>query len=474
MAKKPISRRLAAKPSWHGRFEKPPAPLTQQFVESLSFDRRLYKHDIAGSIAHARMLQSVGLVTRAELRAIERGLAGIAADIEAGRFPFQTADEDIHMAIEAALVRRAGEPGRKLHTARSRNDQVALDLRLYLRDAIDLALLPALDRLQAALVGLAEREGAAPMPGFTHLQHAQPVAAGAMVLSYVEPLERDRERLLDARKRINVSPLGACALAGTTLPIDRRGTAADLGFASVSRNSIDAVSDRDFAVEFTFDLSMIALHLSRWAEDWILWSSPEFLFIRLDDAHCTGSSIMPQKRNPDVLELIRGKSGGVFGQLVALLALLKGLPSGYNRDLQDDKRHVFAAYDAVLVSLEIAADVVRGSSLNAAALKARLADGFLEATGLAEYLVGRGLAFRSAHHLVGRIVAHCERQGKRLGELNLDELRAFSDKIERNVYDYLDPEGLVRTYRSEGSAGQRGLNEQLAFWRQLLSARSKG
>ena len=462
-----------SKPMWHGRFECAPADLTRAFVESLSFDQRLYKHDIAGSIAHARMLRSVGLLTTAELLAIEQGLKAIADQIEAGRFKFDAGDEDIHMAVEAALIRRIGEPGKKLHTARSRNDQVALDLRLYLRDAIDQGVLPAIDRLQSALVGLADRDGEFVMPGFTHLQHAQPIAAGAAVLAYVEQLDRDRARLVDCRRRLNCCPLGAAALAGTTLPIDRQLVARELGFSELCRNSLDAVSDRDFAVEFVFDLAMIAMHLSRWAEEWILWASPEFGFVILDEAYCTGSSIMPQKRNPDVLELIRGKSAGVFGQLLALLTMLKGLPLAYNRDLQEDKRWVFAAMDAMLPALEIAAALVSGSRFNERAMRARLAEGYLEATGLAEYLVGKGLPFRQAHQLVGRIVAHAEKQAKKLADLSLDELRTFSENIASDVREVLDASRLVKAYRSAGSAGVKELRLQVRFWKKTLSARSK-
>lgn len=474
MAKHKGSRRKTSKPMWHGRFDKAPTERTQAFVESLSIDRRLYKHDIAGSIAHARMLRSVGLIGSGELQSIERGLKAIAADIDAGRFAFKQADEDIHMAIESALIRRIGQAGKKLHTARSRNDQVALDLRLYLRDAIDCELLGAVDELQRAFFELAEREGYATMPGFTHLQHAQPVLAGSVLVAYVEQLDRDRSRLVDGRARIDCCPLGACALAGTTLPIDRKSVAVELGFKALCRNSIDAVSDRDFAVEFVFDLAMIAMHLSRWAEEWILWSSPEFRFVVLGEAYCTGSSIMPQKCNPDVLELVRGKSGGVFGQLFALLAMLKGLPLTYNRDLQEDKRWVFEAYDTVLQSLRISADVVRASRLNAEAMQAKLAEGYLEATALAEYLVGRGVAFREAHRQVGRIVAHCEKQGSRLSELSLDELRRYSKTIDRDVYTVLDASRLTDAYCSAGSAGKKELRKQLAFWNKVLVKRSRG
>lgn len=465
-------RQESGKAIWHGRFDQGPSEVTQAFVESLSFDRRLYRHDIAGSIAHARMLKAVGLITGKALRAIEAGLKVIDDEISSGKFRFRKSDEDIHMAIEAALIDKAGEAGKMLHTGRSRNDQVALDLRLYVRDAIDGPLVSGLDRLAGAFVDLSARQGEAVMPGYTHLQPAQPVVAGAVVLAYVEALERDRERLLDCRKRVDCCPLGAAALAGTTLGIDRRFVAKQLGFKRVCRNSIDAVSDRDFAVELTFCLSTIALHLSRWAEEWIIWSSGEFGFVVFDDAYCTGSSMMPQKRNPDVLELVRGKSGGVFGQLVALLTMLKGLPLAYNRDMQDDKRYVFEALDIVVASLEIAAAVVGSARFDEEAMAGRLDEGYLEATGLAEYLVGRGVAFRAAHEVVGRIVAHCEKIGKKLRDLSLDELGRFTDNIGSDVYTVLDASRLVKAYRSAGSAGVREWRKQLRYWQRVVLTRS--
>jgi len=297
------------------------------------------------------------------------------------------------------------------------------------------------------------------------------VTAGSMLLVYVEQLERDRERLMDCRRRVDVCPLGACALAGTTLPIDRKFTARELGFKKICRNSIDAVGDRDFAVELVFDLSMIALHLSRWAEEWIVFSSPEFGFVQLSQAHCTGSSIMPQKRNPDVLELVRGKAGGVFGQLLAMLTMLKGLPPAYNRDMQEDKRAVFEALDTVSMSLAISAEVVAVSALNGQAMAARLSEGYLEATGLAEYLVGKGMPFRRSHQVVGRIVAYCEKSGKRLRDLSLDKLREFADDVGKDVYAVLDSSRLVKAYRSAGSAGASEVRKQVRYWNRVLSSR---
>ena len=354
-----------AEPIWHGRFTQSPAKATEEFVESLSFDRRMYMHDIACSIAHAKMLKDVGLISRSEMDDIIEGLEEIAMEINAGKFKFNKAHEDIHMAIETTLIERIGEPGKKLHTARSRNDQVALDFRLYLRDVIDLELVPSIEALQEAFVEMAKTQGQAIMPGYTHLQHAQPILAGAVLLSYAEQLDRDRSRFLDCRARMNTMPLGSAAIAGTTLPIKRNITAIELGFSGVCRNSIDGVSDRDFAAEFLFDLSLLATHLSRWAEDWIMWCSSEFNFIDIDQRYCTGSSIMPQKKNPDILELIRGKTGRVYGNLINLMTIMKGLPSGYNRDMQDDKLAVFEAFDVMLMSVKIAAEIVSTATLKA-------------------------------------------------------------------------------------------------------------
>jgi argininosuccinate lyase len=462
-----------SEPIWHGRFSQAPAQATQQFVESLSFDRRMYKHDIAGSIAHAKMLKDVGLITRAELDEIIDGLEDIAIEMDEGKFKFDPAHEDIHMAIETTLIARIGEPGKKLHTARSRNDQVALDFRLYLRDVIDLNLIPAIDALQEAFVELAKNQGHAVMPGYTHLQHAQPILAGAILLSYAEQLDRDRDRLMDCRKRMNVMPLGSAAIAGTTLPIKRNITAIELGFSEVCRNSIDGVSDRDFAAEFLFDLALTATHLSRWAEDWIMWCSSEFNFIDLDQRYCTGSSIMPQKKNPDILELIRGKTGRVYGNLINLMTILKGLPSGYNRDMQDDKLAVFEAYDVILMSLKVAAEVVSTTNLKPEVMKAQTDHGFLEATGLAEYLVKKGMPFRQAHNVVGKIVAICEKGDKKLSDLTLDELKASAEIIGEDVYQVLSAEKLVEAYQSYGSAGVKSLKEQLKYWQDAFVTRNE-
>jgi len=456
--------------SWQARLSEAANALTESFVESISFDQRLWRHDIAGSIAHAEMLAAVGLITREDYRRIKAGFAAIERDIEAGRFVFDPSQEDIHMVLEAALIERVGEPGRKLHTARSRNDQIALDLRLYLRDEIDLRIGPALVGLSEALLDMAEGEVETVMPAYTHLQRAQPVSLAAYLLAYVEQFGRDRDRFLDARRRINVSPLGAGAVAGSTLPIDRRTTARRLGFARVASNSIDATGDRDFCVEFIAAAATTMMHLSRWAEDWILFATEEFGFLRIDDAFCTGSSMMPQKRNPDLLELIRGKTGRVFGALTGILTLTKGLPLAYNRDLQEDKVHVFMARDTLVASLEVATAIVRNSRFRRDRLEAATRRGYLDATALAEYFVARGLPFRQAHQVVGRLVTEAERAGKELGELPLESFRAACGLADKDVFEYLGAARVLRRYRSEGSSGPEFVRAQIRSWREQLGS----
>jgi argininosuccinate lyase len=457
-----------AQRSWEKRLAAGPDELTVGYVESLSFDKRLYKYDIAGSIAHATMLAGQKLITQAELKAIKDGLVAISKEIEAGRFRFDKNCEDIHMAIEAALIQRVGEPGEKLHTARSRNDQVATDIRLWLRDEIEV-LQGGIVALQKALVQLAGKHTDDLMPAYTHMQRAQPIVIAAYLLSFVEQLQRDFVRLGNCRDLLNVSPLGAGAVAGSTLPIDRQSTCGQLGFADIVQNSIDAVSDRDFGAEFIFDCALAAAHLSRLAEDWILWSSNEFNFIRIDDAFCTSSSMMPQKRNPDVLELMRAKTGAVYGALVAMLTILKGQPSGYNRDLQEDKIHVFAAADTMGKSLEIAAAIVSHATFNTRHIAAGMDSGFLDATALAEYLVGKGVPFRKAHGIVGTLVASCEKQGKRLAELSLDEFKQSSPVVDSDVYEHLGARNVVRRYASAGAGGPEQARQQLDFWSKRLA-----
>jgi argininosuccinate lyase len=456
--------------SWEKRLATAPDERTLEYVQSLSYDRRLYKYDIVGSVAHARMLARQKLITQAEFKEIRAGLIEISDQIEAGRFTFDKASEDIHMAIEAALIKKVGEAGKKLHTARSRNDQVATDLRLWMRDEIE-ALQARIALLQRALVKLAGRHVDDLMPAYTHLQRAQPIVIAAYLLSFVESLERDFRRLANGRDLLSVSPLGAGAIAGSTLPIDRENTSEQLGFAGAAHNSIDAVSDRDFCAEFIFDCSLIAAHLSRLAEDSILYSSSEFDFIRIDDAFCTSSSMMPQKRNPDVLELMRGKTGTVYGALMAMLTVLKAQPSGYNRDLQEDKIHVFAAADTTGLSLDMAAAVVSHTAFKTKAIAAGLDAGFLDATALAEYLVRKGVPFREAHGVVGALVTRCERQGRTLAAVPIEEMQSCSSAIEADVYDFLGAANVVKRYASSGAAGPEQARRQLAGWKKRLAER---
>ncbi|MHC4518267.1 MAG: argininosuccinate lyase [Planctomycetota bacterium] len=456
--------------SWEKRLAAAPDELTVDYVESLSYDRRLYKYDIVGSIAHAEMLARQKLITQAELKAIKRGLIEIGDEIEAGRFKFDKASEDIHMAIEAALIKKVGRPGEKLHTARSRNDQVATDIRLWLRDEIETQQ-AGIVQLQKAFVQLAGKHGQDLMPAYTHLQRAQPIVIGAYLLSFVEQLERDFTRLGNCRRLLNVSPLGSGAIAGSTLPIDRESTAQQLGFADIAYSSIDAVSDRDFCAEFIFDCALIGTHLSRLAEDWILFSSNEFDFIRLDDAFCTSSSMMPQKRNPDVLELMRGKTGTVYGALIAMLTILKGQPSGYNRDLQEDKIHLFAATDTVRASLDMATGIVAHTAFKAKEIAAGLQAGFLDATALTEYLVRKGVPFRQAHGIVGALVTTCEKSGQGLSDLSLEAFKQCSPQINSDVYEYLGAANVARNYASAGAAGPEQVEHQIAYWKKHLAQR---
>ncbi len=453
---------------WDGRFEKETAPVVEEFTQSVSFDRRLFRQDIQCNIAHAEMLAQCGLLTEAELVRIREALREIEREIESGKFGFQQAQEDIHTNIEVALVQRIGEPGLKLHTARSRNDQVACDARLWTCSAID-ETDGLLERCQLALVDRAERFQRVVVPGFTHLQHAQPVLLAHVLLAYVEMFHRDRDRLADCRRRVNVSPLGACALAGTTLPIDVEFTAERLGFDRVFGNSIDAVSDRDFVVEFVFDLAMVACHLSRLSEEWLLWASSEFDFVDLDEAFCTGSSIMPQKKNPDVLELTRGKTGRVYGHLMALLTLLKGLPLAYNRDMQEDKVALFDAVDQVQGCLRVMAELVATTAFKEDKALEACEKGHLDATALVEYLVRRGMPFREAHHAVGAAVRKAAAQDVRLADLTLQELRSFSGLIAEDVFQVLGVRNCIENYRSAGSSSPAEVARQIEKWKKGLA-----
>ncbi len=456
--------------SWEKRLAGGPDKLTIDFVESLSIDNRLYKYDIAGSIAHARMLSEQKLITKDEFKSIKDGLIGISEEIAAGRFKFEKKYEDIHMAIETALVAKIGEPAKKLHTGRSRNDQVATDVRLWMRDQIEI-LQAKITQLQKAFVKLAGKYSEEIMPGYTHLQRAQPIVIASYLLSFAEQFERDFIRLKNCLNLLNISPLGSGAIAGSTLPLDRKSTAKQLGFSDISYNSIDAVGDRDYCAEFIFDCALIAAHLSRLAEDWIIYSSSEFGFVRIDDAYCTSSSMMPQKRNPDLLELIRAKTGLVYGSLMAMLTILKGQPSGYNRDMQEDKIHIFAASDTANICLDVARAIVSHTKFNIKKISAKLEEGFLDATALAEYLVGKGVAFREAHGIVGSLVAYCEQQNNNLAGLSLGEMQKYSASIEDDVYENLGAAGVAEKYITAGSAGPKQAKEQIAYWNNHLGQR---
>jgi argininosuccinate lyase len=445
---------------WGGRFEGKTDQSVEDFTTSLSFDRRLARQDIAGSIAHARMLARQGIITPAEGDEIVAGLTEIRREIEAGEFEFDPALEDIHMAVESRLTARLGEVGKKLHTARSRNDQVALDVRLYLAEEVE-GLINDLADLRLAGVRLAHRHRNVIMPGYTHLQRAQPILFAHHLLAYDEMWRRDSQRLQESLHRIKVSPLGAAALAGTTFPIDPKFVAAELGFPRVFRNSLDAVSDRDFILEFAAHASIIMVHLSRLAEELILWSTSEFGFVALPDAYATGSSIMPQKKNPDVPELIRGKSGRVAGRLMGLLMLLKGLPLAYNRDLQEDKEPLFDTVDTVRASVKLMAGLLENLTVRPEKMAAALQGGFLTATDLADYLVTRGAPFRTAHEQVGNTVRYAEKQGKELWELSLTEIRQFAPLAETDVFDWLSIENSVNRRRSPGGTAPERVAEAL-------------
>ncbi|KJS10401.1 MAG: argininosuccinate lyase [Peptococcaceae bacterium BRH_c8a] len=452
---------------WGGRFQKETDQLVDDFHSSISFDCRLYKYDITGSMAHAQMLARVGVIAPGEAEAIVAGLQQILDDIEAGRVEFSVTAEDIHMNVEQMLIERIGEVGKKLHTARSRNDQVALDVRMYLRDEIDAATTLLAD-LTGTLLDLAEKHTATVMPGYTHLQRAQPITLAHHLLAYCQMLNRDTDRLADCRRRVNVMPLGAGALAGTTFPLDREYVARELGFAGVTENSLDAVSDRDFAVEFCAAASLIMMHLSRFCEEIILWSTAEFGFIELDDAYSTGSSMMPQKKNPDVAELIRGKSGRVFGDLSTLLTMLKGLPLAYNKDMQEDKEALFDAVDTVKKCLQAFRPMVATMRVKDNNMAQAARGGFTNATDLADYLVQRGIAFREAHEIVGRAVAYCLEHQKSLEELSLEEYHQFSPAIEAGVYQAIDIARCVEGRSVTGGPAPTAVQEAIRAARERL------
>ncbi len=456
---------------WGGRFSEPTDQFVERFTASVGFDKRLYHHDINGSLAHAQMLAKVGVLTDDEYRQISEGLEAIRGEIERGEFNWSVSLEDVHMNIEARLTERIGITGKKLHTGRSRNDQVATDIRLYLRDEID-SIAAELTRLQKGLCELAAREADTIMPGFTHLQTAQPVTFGHHLLAWNAMLGRDYERLMDCRKRVNRSPLGAAALAGTTYPIDREMTAQLLGFDGATENSLDSVSDRDFAIEFTAAAALIMTHLSRFSEELVLWTSAQFNFINLPDRFCTGSSIMPQKKNPDVPELVRGKTGRVNGHLISLLTLMKSQPLAYNKDNQEDKEPLFDTIDTLRDCLKSYADMVPAITANAEVMREAAMRGFSTATDLADYLVRKGVPFRDAHEVVGKSVAYGIDSGKDLSQMTLKELKQFSDVIEQDVFDVLTLEGSVNARDHIGGTAPAQVKASAARGLTVLSERN--
>ena len=455
------------KKPWSGRFTQETNTLVEAFTESISFDARLYAQDIQGSIAHSKMLAAIGVISAQEASDIERGLNDIKAQIEQGNFEWSAELEDVHMNIEARLTDTIGDAGKKLHTGRSRNDQVATDIRLYMRDATD-SVIQQIKLLQAALLARAENEIDTILPGFTHLQVAQPISLAHHLLAWNEMLERDVERFIDTRKRINVMPLGSAALAGTSFPLDRDMTCELLDFDRPSRNSLDAVSDRDFLIEFASNASLVMMHLSRFCEELILWASESYRFIEIGDAFCTGSSIMPQKKNPDIAELIRGKSGRVIGNLQALLVLMKGQPLAYNRDNQEDKEPTFDTVDTLLSSLQVFATMMPSVRFERENMEQAALKGYATATDLAEYLVRLNVPFRDAHAIVGGTVHYAIEQGKPLSELSLDELRNFGEMINDDVYDVLSLQGSINSRQHFGGTAPVRVREAVAAAQQML------
>jgi len=453
---------------WGGRFSEPTDAFVEAFTASIGFDQRLYKHDIEGSRAHASMLEKVGVLTKEECQDIIDGLAQVENEIETGKLEWSVSLEDIHMNVESRLTDLIGATGKKLHTGRSRNDQIATDIRLYLREEIDF-IIEEIQRLQMGLLDLAEREAETILPGFTHLQVAQPVTFGHHMLAWFEMLERDAERLADCRKRVNIMPLGAAALAGTTYPIDRDYSAKLLGFERPTRNSLDSVSDRDFAIEFNAAASIIMMHLSRYSEELVLWTSAQFNFINLPDRFCTGSSIMPQKKNPDVPELVRGKTGRVYGHLFSLLTLMKSQPLAYNKDNQEDKEPLFDTIDTLKGSLRAFADMMPAVEINADAMRKAALQGFSTATDLADYLVRKGIPFRDAHEIVGKAVGLGVETGRDLSEMSLQELQQFDATIGDDVFEVLTLEGSVAARDHTGGTAPEQVRRQVAAARESIT-----
>jgi len=457
--------------AWSGRFSEPVTELVKKYTASVGFDYRLALFDIEGSLAHAAMLNRAGVLEDSDLQAIRRGMAEIRDEIQSGGFVWSVDLEDVHMNVERRLTEKIGDAGKRLHTGRSRNDQVATDIRLWLRAQIDV-IVSQIEAMQRSLLDLAEQHVTTVMPGFTHLQVAQPVTFGHHLLAYVEMLARDAERMCDCRKRVNRLPLGAAALAGTTYPIDRAYTAQLLGFDEVCQNSLDAVSDRDFAIEFCAAASLVMTHLSRLSEELVLWMSPRVGFIDIADRFCTGSSIMPQKKNPDVPELVRGKSGRVVGHLMGLLMLMKAQPLAYNKDNQEDKEPLFDTADTLIDTLRIYADMMTGITVKPEAMRHAVLQGFATATDLADYLVKKGLPFRDSHEVVARAVRHAEQLGVDLAELSLTDLRGFNPTIDNDVFAVLTPEGSLAARDHVGGTAPNQVRAQIARWRQLLSQSS--
>jgi len=468
-----MSDQQSDKKLWGGRFAQRTARLMERFSASEHFDRRLYRQDIEGSRAHARMLAQAGILSGDECDLIFDGLDRIAREIAQGEFNWRQSYEDVHMNIEARLTELIGDAGKKLHTGRSRNDQVATDMRLFVRAAVD-GVLQRIRELQGVLLDLAEREADTIMPGFTHMQSAQPVTCGHHLMAWFEMLERDTGRFRDCRRRLNVCPLGAAALAGTSYPIDREMTAAALGFDSVSANSLDSVSDRDFVIEFNAAAATLSIHLSRIAEELVLWSSQQFSFVQLSDAFCTGSSIMPQKKNPDAAELVRGKTGRVVGNLMTLLTLMKGQPLAYNRDNQEDKEPLFDSMDTINDCLEVYTGMLASAVFNRQRMRQAAADGYATATDLADYLVRKGLPFRDAHEVVGQVVGQCVQDGLNLEELTLDSLRGYCELIDEGVFEVLTLEGSVAARAHRGGTAPDQVRQAVTDARSRMGLESSG
>lgn len=450
---------------WHGRFSKDVDGAVNDFNSSIEFDKRLYREDIRGSIAHSQMLFECGIITEEEKNAIHEGLKGILRDFESGKLEFSPENEDIHMNVETILTQRIGDAGKKLHTARSRNDQVAVDIRLYMRAAVSMTL-DSLKKLMDALVCRAEKTTDCVMPAYTHLQRAQPTSFAHYIMAYAQMFLRDSERLSECGKRLNYSPLGACAVATTGYPINRNRTAELLDFSGIAENSMDAVSDRDFLIEYCADCSMIMMHLSRFCEEIILWCSSEFGFVSLDDAYSTGSSIMPQKKNPDIAELCRGKTGRVYGSLITLLTIMKALPLAYNKDMQEDKEAVFDCVDTVNTCLNVFTPMFETLTVKKDVLRRAAGKGYINATDCADYLVRHGLPFRDAYNVTGKAVAYCEREGKDLESLTLEEFRALSPLFEADVYEALKLENCLNSRKTDGGPAQQAVLRQIEKFRE--------